>query len=161
MTVRVLRLTAQRIQLLAAEAAELRAVLDRLVAAIAPWLLELPGVWPISAAQVLVSWSHAGRLRSEAAFAAVAGASPIPASSGQVTRHRLNRSGDRQLNRALHTVAVARLRDDPDTRAYALRRRTEGKSTRDVRRCLKRAVARQLFKLLERHDRPAVEVLRA
>jgi transposase len=161
MTVRVLRLTAQRIQLLAAEAAELRAVLDRLVAAIAPWLLELPGVGPISAAQVLVSWSHAGRLRSGAAFAALAGASPIPASSGQVTRHRLNRSGDRQLNRALHTVAVARLRDDPDTRAYALRRRTEGKSTRDVRRCLKRAVARQLFKLLERHDRPAVEVLRA
>ena len=132
MTVRVLRLTARRIQLLAAEAAELRAVLDRLVAAIAPWLLELPGVGPISAAQVLVSWSHAGRLRSEAAFAALAGANPIPASSGQVTRHRLNRSGDRQLNRALHTVAVARLRDDLDTRAYALRRRTEGKSARDI-----------------------------
>jgi transposase len=83
MTVRALRLTAQRIQLLAAEAAALRAELDRLVAAVAPWLLELPGVGPISAAQVLVSWSHAGRLRSEAAFAALAGANPIPASSGR------------------------------------------------------------------------------
>jgi transposase len=72
MTVRALRSTAQRIQLLAAEAAELGAELERLVAAIAPWLLELPGVGPISAAQVLVSWSHVGRLRSEAAFAALA-----------------------------------------------------------------------------------------
>ena len=153
MTVRALRSTAQRIQLLAAEATELRAELDRLVAAIAPWLLELPGVGPISATQVLVSWSHAGPLRSEAAFAALAGVNPIPASSGQVTRHRLNRGGDRQLNRALHTIVVARLRNDPDTRAYAARRRSEGKSAREVRRCLKRAVARQLFKLLERYDR--------
>jgi transposase len=82
MTVRALRSTAQRIQALAGEAAGLRAELDRLVTAIAPWLLELPGVGPISAAQVLVSWSHAGRLRSEAAFAALAGVNPIPASSG-------------------------------------------------------------------------------
>jgi transposase len=147
------RSTARRIQLLAAEAAGLRAELERLVAAVAPWLLELPGVGPISGAQVLVSWSYAGRLRSEAAFAVLAGANPIPASSGQVTRHRLNRSGDRQLNRALHTVVVARLRDDPGTRAYAARRSAEGESIRDIRRCLKRAVARQLFKLLERHDK--------
>ncbi len=160
MTVWALRSTAQRIRLLAAEAAGLRAELERLVAAIAPWLLELSGVGPISAAQVLVSWSHAGRLRSEAAFAALAGANPIPASSGQVTRHRLNRSGDRQLNRALHTIVVARLRDDPQTRAYATRRRSEGKSTRDIRRCLKRAVARQLFKLLERYGLSQVELAR-
>jgi transposase len=160
MTARALRSTARRIQLLAAEAAGLRADLERLVTAIAPWLLELSGVGPISAAQVLVSWSHAGRLRSEAAFAALAGASPIPASSGQVTRHRLNRGGDRQLNRVLHTIVLARLRDDPGSRAYAARRRSQGKSTRDVRRCLKRAVARQLFKLLERQDRPDVEVVR-
>jgi transposase len=86
MTVRALRSTARRIQLLAAEAAELRAELERLVTAVAPWLLELPGVGSIGAAQVLVSWSHAGRLRSEAAFAALAGANPIPASSGQLTR---------------------------------------------------------------------------
>jgi transposase len=159
MTVRALRSTARRIQLLAAEAAELRAELERLVAAVAPWLLELPGVGPISAAQVLVSWSHAGRLRSDAAFAALAGANPIPASSGQVIRHRLNRGGDRQLNRALHTIVLARLRDDPQTRAYAARRRGEGKSIREVRRCLKRAVARQLFKLLERYSRVGVEVM--
>jgi transposase len=158
MTVRALRSTAQRIQLLAAEAAGLRAELERLVAAVAPWLLELPGIGPISAAQVLVSWSHAGRLRSEAAFAALAGVNPIPASSGQVTRHRLNRSGDRQLNRALHTIVLARPRDDPQTRAYAARRQAEGKSVRDVRRCLKRVVARQLFKLLERYDCSAVEL---
>jgi len=107
-----------------------------------------------------LGWSHAGRLRSEAAFAALAGANPIPESSGQVTRHRLNRSGDRQLNRALHTVVVARLRDDPATRAYAARRTSEGKSTREIRRCLKRAVARQLFKLLERYDRPPVELIK-
>jgi transposase len=116
-------------------------------------------VGPISAAQVLVSWSHAGRLRSDAAFAALAGANPIPASSGQVTRHRLNRSDDRQLNRALHTIVVARLCDDPATRAYAARRRAEGKSVRDIRRCLKQMVARQLFKLLERCVRSGAEVL--
>jgi transposase len=142
MTVRALRSTAQRIQGLAVEAAGLRAELERLVAAVAPWLLELPGVGPISAAQVLVSWSYAGRLRSEAAFAALAGANPIPASSGQVTRHRLNRSGDRQLNGALHTIVVARLRDDPDSRAYAARRTAQGKSSRGIRRCFIGRVSR-------------------
>jgi transposase len=160
MTVRALRCTAHRIQLLAAEAAELQDEIGRLVAAVAPWLLELPGVGPISAAQVLVSWSHAGRLRSEAAFAALAGVNPIPASSGQVIRHRLNRGGDRQLNRALHTVALVRLRDDPATRAYAARRRAEGKSPREIRRCVKRAIARQLFKLLQQLDRFDTEVVR-
>jgi transposase len=159
MTVRALRSTARPIHLLAAEAAGLGAELERLVAAVASWLLELPGVGPISAAQVLVSWSYAGRLRSEAAFAALAGANPIPAFSGQITRHRLNRSGGRQLNRALHTIVVARLRDDPETRADAARRRAEGKSAREVRRCLKRAVARPLFKLLERYDRPGLGLL--
>jgi transposase len=159
MTVRALRSTAHRIQALAGEAAALGDELEGLVAAVAPWLLELCGVGSISAAQILVSWSHAGRLRSEAAFAAVAGVNPIPASSGQVVRYRLNRSGDRQLNRALHTIVVARLRDDPDTRAYAARRRGEGKSVRDIRRCLKRMVARQLFKLLERYGRSGAEVL--
>jgi transposase len=161
MTVRVLRSTAQRTQTLAAEAAELEVEIDKLVRAVAPWLLELPGMGPISAAQILVSWSHAGRLRSEAAFAALAGVNPIPASSGQIIRHRLNRGGDRQLNRALYTVAVVRLRDDPATRAYAARRRAEGKSPRDIRRCVKRALARQLFKLLERYHRPGVELMRS
>jgi transposase len=83
MTVRALRSTAHRVQLLAAEAAALRVELEQLVAAAAPWLLELPGVGPVSAAQVLVSWSHAGRLRSEAAFAALAGVNPIPRRRGR------------------------------------------------------------------------------
>jgi transposase len=102
-TVLVLRTTARRALALEAEAATLEAALARLVADVAPVLLSEPGVGPISAAQLLCAWSHPGRLRSEAAFAALAGGAPIPASSGQVTRHRLNRSGDQQLNRALHT----------------------------------------------------------
>jgi transposase len=159
-TVRALRATAQRIQFLAAEADQLQAELTVLVQAAAPWLLEVPGVGPLSAAQVLVSWSHAGRLRSEATFAALAGTNPIPASSGQVTRYRLNRGGDRQLNRALHTILLVRLRIDPDTRAYMARRTAEGKSRRDAKRCLRRIIARQLFRLLERYDQPGVEVLR-
>jgi transposase len=159
-TVRALRSTARRVQVLTAEAAELEGEIGRLVRAVAPWLLELPGMGPISAGQVLVSWSHAGRVRSEAAFAALAGASPIPASSGQVTRHRLNRGGDRRLNRALHTVALVRLRDDPTTRAYAARRRADGKSPREIRRCVKRAIARHLFKLLQRYDYGDVEIVR-
>ena len=116
MTVQALRSTARRIQALQAEADELHAQLQQLTRAIAPWLLELFGVGPISAAQLLVSWSHAGRFRSEAAFAALAGTNPIPASSGKIIRHRLNRGGDRQLNQALHTIALVRLRDDPETR---------------------------------------------
>jgi transposase len=160
-TVRALRATAQRIQFLAAEAEQLQAELTVLVRAAVPWLLEVPGVGPLSAAQVLVSWSHAGRFRSEAAFAALAGTNPIPASSGQVTRYRLNRGGDRQLNRALHTILLVRLRADPDTRAYLARRTAEGKSRRDAKRCLRWVIARQLFRLLERYDRPGVEILRA
>jgi transposase len=103
---------------LAGEAAELRAELERLVAAVTPWLLELPGVGPISAAQILVCCR-------------------TPAGS----------------------AVLARLRDDPQTRTYAAWRRSEGKSSRDVRRCLKRAVARQLFKLLERYDHVGVQLI--
>jgi transposase len=161
MTVLALHSTVRRIQALQVEADELHSQLQQLTRAIAPWLLELYGVGPISAAQLLVSWSHAGRFRSEAAFAALAGTNPIPASSGKITRHRLNRGGDRQLNQALHTIALVRLRDDPETRAYATRRTTEGKSPRDIKRCLKRIIARQLFRLLERYHQPGVEVLRA
>ena len=79
----------------------------------------------------------------------LAGVAPIPASSGLTTRHRLNRRGDRQLNRALHIVAIHRLRHDPATRAYVERRRAEGKTDREIRRCLKRYIARQLYRTLE------------
>ena len=96
----------------------------------------------------LTAYSHPGRVRSEAAFAALAGASPLQASSGNNTRHRLNRSGDRQLNRALDIVARVRIAKDPETRAYRDRRLAEGKSTREIRRQLKRYIARQIFRQL-------------
>jgi transposase len=91
-----------------------------------------------------VSFSHPGRCRNDAAFAKLAGTSPLEASSGQTTRHRLNRRGDRALNKAIHTIARTRMRSDPTTKAYVARRRAQGKSKREIRRCLKRYIARQL-----------------
>ncbi|MGH9208861.1 MAG: transposase, partial [Acidimicrobiales bacterium] len=95
------------------------------------------------------AWSHAGRVRSEAAFAMLSGTAPIPASSGQTVRHRLNRAGDRQLNRALHTVVLSRMRFHPETKAYVARRAAEGLTPREIKRCLKRYVGRRLFRVLE------------
>lgn len=155
-TVRALRSTAQRVQALRAEADDLEREISRLVTEVQPQLVELPGVGPISAAQVLISWSHRGRLRSEAAFATLAGAAPIPASSGLTNRHRLNRGGDRQLNRALHTIVLTRSRTDPATRAYITRRLAEGKTLRETKRCLKKIIARQLYRVLQQHQ-PATE----
>ncbi len=94
--------------------------------------------------QLFCSWSHPGRLRNE-----LGGAAPIPASSGQTIRYRLNRAGDRQLNCALHTIVLTRLKHDPATRAYAARRAAEGKTPREIKRCLKRYLARRLFRILE------------
>jgi transposase len=99
---------------------------------------------------LLVAWSQPGRLRSEAAFARLAGVAPIPASSGKLTRYRLDRGGDRRLNRALHTIILSRRRLDADTNAYIARRLSEGKSEREAVRCLKRYLARSLFRLLEK-----------
>jgi transposase len=120
------------------------------VTQLAPGLLEVVGVGPIVAGQMLISWSHPGRVRSEPAFARLAGVAPIEASSGSVIRHRLCRSGDRQLNRALHTVVLTRTRQDPRTRAYVARRTSEGKTMREIKRCLKRYVARELYRQMER-----------
>ncbi|WP_223280754.1 IS110 family transposase [Streptomyces antnestii] len=136
-----------------AEPKELENEICSLVRQLAPELLGLLGVGPITAAQVLVSWSHPSRFRSEAAFASFAGVSPIPASSGLTNRHRINRSGDRQLNRALHTTTLIRIRLDAAAKTYAARRVTEGKTSRDAQRCLKRAICRQLFKILEHPSR--------
>jgi transposase len=129
---------------LKANRAELIAIVNDLV----PGLTTLPGIGPVSAAQAIVSFSHAGRCRSDAAFAKLAGTSPIEASSGQTTRHRLNRGGDRALNRAIHVIANTRMRADSTTRAYVARRRVEGKSDREIRRCIKRYIARQLYRTL-------------
>jgi transposase len=148
-TALALRSAARRVEQATREAAELADELRQLVVQLCPQLLSLEGVGPISAAQVLVSWSHRGRFRSEAAFARLAGAPPIPASSGQTVRHRLDRGGDRRLNRALHTIVLTRRRGDAATIAYIARRVSEGKSERDAVRCLKRYLARQLFRLLE------------
>jgi transposase len=102
----------------------------------------------VTAAVILVVWSHPGRIRSEAAFAALAGTCPIPASSGNTERHRLNRGGDRRLNRALNTIVLTRMCADEETRAYVKRRTAEGKTSREIRRCLKRYATRQVFRTL-------------
>jgi transposase len=154
-TVRALRLTAERALAAHQEATVLGKELRTLVQAMAPALLAQPGVGPVTAAQLLISWSHRGRLRSEAAFAMLAGVAPIPASSGRVVRHRLNRGGDRQLNRALHTIVMIREAWHEPTKRYVARRTAEGKGGREIRRCLTRAVARALFRLLERPPAPA------
>jgi hypothetical protein len=148
-TRQVLRSLARRIEAATSEAAELEREILAHVRALAPQLLDEAGVGPIVAAQVIVAWSHHGRVRSEAAFARLAGAAPIPASSGQTTRHRLSRGGDRQLNRALHTVILHRGLHDPATQAYIARRVAEGKSRRDAVRLLKRYLARHLYRLLQ------------
>ena len=148
-----LRALARRIQLLNAEIAQHTQAVTTLVRAWRPDLLTPTGVGPMVAAIVLCAWSHPGRCRTDAAFAMLGGAAPIPASSGQTVRVRLNRSGDRQLNQALHLVVLTRLRYDPATRAYAQRRRAEGKTNREIRRCLVRYVARQLYRLLEANPR--------
>jgi transposase len=144
-----LRALAHRIQLLDREIADHTQAITTLVRAWRPELLTRCGVGPIVAGIVLCTWSHAGRFPTDAAFAMLGGAAPIPASSGQTVRVRLNRSGDRQLNQALHVIVLTRLRTDPATRAYAQRRRAEGKTNREIRRCLVRYVARQLYRLLE------------
>lgn len=145
----VLRALARRIRTLTAEAKNHDKDLTALVHATRPDLLELPGVGVIVAATILCAWSHQGRIHSEAAFAMLAGTAPIPASSGKTTRHRLNRSGDRQLNRAMHTIVLTRMRRDPATIAYITRRRAEGKTDREIRRCLKRYITRNIYRTLE------------
>lgn len=140
---------ARRSQAMTTEAASHEQAILTIVRSWRPDVLDQFGVGPIVAAVVLCAWSHPGRCRDEAAFANLAGVAPIPASSGLITRHRLNRCGDRQLNRALHTITLCRLRYDPTTRAYAERRRAEGKTNREIQRCLKRYIARQLYRQLE------------
>ena len=144
-----MRSLARRIRTLTTEIAELKAPIAELVEGVAPQLLDQPGIGPITAAQICIAWSHPRRCRNEAAFARLAGVAPLEASSGQRTRHRLNRRGDRQLNQAIHTIAISRSRYCPKIRTYIAKRTHEGKTTREARRCLKRYIARQLYRLLE------------
>ncbi len=141
----------QRIAGLADAAAEIEAQITAIVEDMAPGLVAAePGVGVLSAAQILLSWSHAGRIRSEQAFAMLSGTAPVPVSSGRTDRHRLNRLGDRQLNRALHVIAVNRMRHHQPTLAYIERRRAEGKTDKEIRRCIKRYLARHLYRVLNR-----------
>ena len=150
-----LRASARRILALGNEVNELDAELGPLVRTVAPTLLAELGVGTVTGAEILCAWSHRGRIRCEAAFASLAGVAPVPASSGQTVRYRLNRGGDRRLNRALHTIVLSRLAHHDETKRYAARRRAEGKTSREIRRCLKRHLARRLFKLLQSTDLPA------
>ena len=144
-----LRCVARRLLQLTSEERELAREIEKLIRKLAPQLLEQPGVGPLAAAQLVLSWSHPGRITSEAAFARLAGCAPIPASSGQTIRYRLDRSGDRRLNRALHMILVTRRRAHAPTIAYIERRIQEGKSPPEAIRCLKRYLARNLYRLLE------------
>jgi len=140
---------ARRIQQLTSEERELAREIEQLTRVLAPQLLDQPGIGPLLAAQVVLAWSHHGRVASEAAFARLAGAAPIPASSGQTIRHRLDRSGDRKLNRTHYQIILTRRRTHPPTIAYIERRIQEGKTRREATRCLKRYLARNPYRLLE------------
>ena len=145
-----LRSVARRYEALSEEIAELDAQLDRLVGQVAPELVSLPGIGTDHAATLLiVAGDNPKRLRSEASFASLCGVSPIEASCGKVVRHRLNRGGNRDANRALYMICLARMRRDRRTREYVARRTSEGKSSkREIIRCLKRYVAREAYRVL-------------
>jgi transposase len=144
-----LRTLARRIEALDAEIAQLDEYLEQLVPAVAPRTVALLGIGPHHAGQLLVTaGQNITRLHSEAAFAHLCGVDPIPASSGKTTRHRLNHGGDRDANSALHMIAIVRLRYCERTKAYAARRTAEGRSKREIIRCLKRYLAREIYRSL-------------
>ncbi len=144
-----LRLLARRALTLRAEAQHLREHLAGLTAAAAPTLVELTGVGPDTAAALLLAaGDNPHRLHSEAAFAALCGTNPIPASSGKITRYRLNRGGNRQANAALHRAVITRMHWHEPTKIYVARRTAEGKTKPEIMRCLKRYLARQVYRCL-------------
>jgi transposase len=146
-----LRSLARRHQRLDDEISELDIELSRLTSATAPALVEAFGMGPNTAATLLVTaGENVERITSEAAFAALCGVSPIPASSGKTTRWRLNRGGNRQANSALHQIAIVRLKSDKRTQDYMKRRIREGKSKLEVIRCLKRYIANEVFRILKK-----------
>ncbi len=149
----VLRRLGQRVERLSKEVADAERALAELLAEVAPDLLKECGVGPVCGAQLLVSSGDPSRMTSEASFAALAGTSPVDASSGKQRRHRLNRGGDRQLNWALHVVALQRIRHHHETTAYYERLLAAGKSTREARRCVKRALARHFYRRLREMPR--------
>lgn len=150
-----LRVLADRILALTRDADELEKRIRALVDAVVPELLERQGVGPDSAAALLiVAGDNADRIRSEGSFAALCGVSPVEASSGNTQRRRLNRGGDRQANAALYRIVISRLRWDQRTQNYMQRRLAEGRSRREIIRCLKRYVAREIFSLITNPKAP-------
>jgi transposase len=148
-----LRSVARRYEALSKEIEELEAHLERLVGQVAPELVSLAGIGTDNAATLLiVAGDNPGRLKSEASFASLCGVSPIEASSGKVVRHRLNRGGNREANRALYMVCLSRMRRDQRTQEYVARRTQEGKSKREIIRCLKRCIAREVYRVLISRD---------
>ena len=144
-----LRRLARRHQQLSEEISEADHEIAQLVGEVAPDLLSLLGVGPEVAGQLLTSaGDNPDRITSEAAFAHLCGVAPVPASSGRIHRHRLNRGGDRHANNALYIIVINRLRYDPRSRAYAERRTQEGLSKSEIIRCLKRYVAREIYNVL-------------
>ena len=144
-----LRSVARRYEVLSKEIEELEVHLDRLVGQVAPELVSLAGIGTDSTATLLiVAGDNPKRLKSEASFASLCGVSPIEASSGKVVRHRLNRGGNREANRALYMICLARMRRDQRTQEYVARRTQEGKSKREIIRCLKRYIAREVYRVL-------------
>jgi transposase len=141
----VLRRIGKRAQCLSREIAEIDHSLLQLITQLAPQLLAECGVGAVCAAQLLVSSGDAERMTSEASFAALAATSPVDASSGKQQRHRLNRGGDRQLNWALHVIAIQRIRRDAETTAYYQRMLSTGTTAREAKRCIKRALARHFY----------------
>jgi transposase len=148
---------ARRHQQLTAEITRLDAMLDELVCHAAPdgFLAKRGVATQVAATLLATTGDNPSRVRTEASFAALCGASPVDASSGKQLRHRLNRGGDRQANSALWTIAMTRLAHDPRTKAYAARRTTEGKTKKEIIRCLKRYIAREIYKTLCRPRQPA------
>ena len=140
---------AKRVQLLETQIKQIRKLLQPLITAVSPGLLDIYGVGIELAALLLVAaGDNPERLKSEAAFAHLCGVAPLPASSGKVVRHRLNRGGNRQANHARYQIVISRLGSDPDTKRYLERRTKEGKSIAEIVRVLKRYVAREVFKHL-------------
>ncbi|AUS79689.1 IS110 family transposase [Actinoalloteichus sp. AHMU CJ021] len=151
-----LRLLAARIDRLSQEIADLNAQTAAVLARHNPAMLDTYGVGPDTAATLLIAaGDNPERLRSEASFAALCGVSPVEASSGRTQRHRLNRGGDRQANSALRSIVLVRLRWDRRTRDYIDRRVREGKTKREAVRCLKRYIARELYRIITSPEPPA------
>jgi len=145
MRVRIARDELRRIRELSQTIKALQREIAQLVAQLAPQLLSEPGFGPLTAAKLVGEIAGAGRFATDAKLARAAGLAPIPVSSGRTNRHRLDRGGNRQINAAIHRVAVTRARCHPQTRAYLDRKRSEGKSTKEAIRCLKRHLGRRVW----------------